>query len=99
MSNISNHALTWTATRINTVVLVFTLVSGLVVFLRLFTRFVLSKAAGLEDACIAIAMVSVFPSHPDNTYLSSEDTVWSFGRDRCSTSDAWNGTTLFDVGQ
>jgi hypothetical protein len=65
-------------TRVNIIVLAFTLVSGLIVFLRLFTRLVISKGAGLEDACIVFAMVSrlgllsmhfpltnfrVFPSH------------------------------------
>jgi hypothetical protein len=45
-------------TRVNIIVLAFTLVSGLVVFLRLFTRLVISKGAGLEDACIVLAMVS-----------------------------------------
>lgn len=44
--------------RVNIIVLAFTLVSGLVVFLRLFTRLVISKNAGLEDACIVLAMVS-----------------------------------------
>lgn len=43
--------------RVNTIVLAFTLVAGTVVFLRLFTRLVLTKGAGLEDACIAAAMV------------------------------------------
>lgn len=45
--------------RVNIIVLTFTLVSSLVVFLRLFTRLVISKNAGLEDACIVLAMVSV----------------------------------------
>ena len=44
--------------RVNTVVLAFTLVSGMIVFLRLFTRLVISRSAGLEDLCIVIAMVS-----------------------------------------
>ncbi|USP80948.1 uncharacterized protein yc1106_08222 [Curvularia clavata] len=43
--------------RVNIIVLAFTLVSGLVVFLRLFTRLVISKNAGLEDACIVLAMI------------------------------------------
>jgi hypothetical protein len=45
--------------RVNTLTLAFTLIAGTVVFLRLFTRFVLTKGAGIEDACIAIAMVSL----------------------------------------
>ena len=44
--------------RVNTIVLAFTLVSGMIVFLRLFTRLVISRSAGLEDLCIVIAMVS-----------------------------------------
>jgi hypothetical protein len=44
--------------RVNTIVLAFTLVSGMVVFLRMFTRLVISKGAGFEDVCIAFAMVS-----------------------------------------
>ncbi|KAF1832109.1 hypothetical protein BDW02DRAFT_581484 [Decorospora gaudefroyi] len=43
--------------RVNTIVLAFTLVSGLVVFLRMFTRLALSKRAGFGDACIVLAMV------------------------------------------
>ncbi|KAI0577798.1 hypothetical protein TUN199_08290 [Pyrenophora tritici-repentis] len=43
--------------RVNTIVLAFTLVSGMIVFLRLFTRLVISRSAGLEDLCIVIAMV------------------------------------------
>lgn len=43
--------------RVNTIVLAFTLVAGTVVFLRLFTRLVLTKGAGFEDVCIAFAMV------------------------------------------
>jgi hypothetical protein len=51
--------------RVNTITLAFTLVAGTVVFLRLFTRFVLTKGAGFEDALIAIAMVS----KPLSTFL------------------------------
>lgn len=43
--------------RVNTTVLAFTLVAGTVVFLRLFTRLILTKGAGFEDVCIAVAMV------------------------------------------
>ncbi|KAH6618848.1 hypothetical protein C7974DRAFT_38158 [Boeremia exigua] len=42
--------------RVNTIVLAFTLVAGTIVFLRLFTRLVLTKGAGLEDVFIAFAM-------------------------------------------
>jgi hypothetical protein len=51
--------------RVNTITLAFTLVAGTIVFLRLFTRFVLTKGAGFEDALIAIAMVS----KPLSTFL------------------------------
>jgi hypothetical protein len=44
-------------TMLNTVVLVFTLVAGLVMFLRLFTRGLLLHKAGAEDAWISLAMV------------------------------------------
>jgi hypothetical protein len=44
--------------RVNAVVLSFTLVSGTLVFSRLFTRAVLIRKAGFEDVCIALAMVS-----------------------------------------
>jgi hypothetical protein len=44
--------------RVNTIVLAFTLVSGMIVFLRMFTRLVISKGAGFEDVCIVLAMVS-----------------------------------------
>lgn len=43
---------------LNTVVLVFTLLAGLVVFLRLFTRGLVLHKAGAEDAWITFAMVS-----------------------------------------
>ncbi|KAF1360056.1 hypothetical protein EJ07DRAFT_57815, partial [Lizonia empirigonia] len=43
--------------RVIEIVLAFTLVAGTVVFLRLFTRLVLTKGAGLEDVCIAVAML------------------------------------------
>lgn len=42
---------------VNAVVLIFTLVSGLIVFLRLFMRGLLLRKAGFEDVWIAIAMV------------------------------------------
>lgn len=43
--------------RVNTIVLAFTLVSGVVVFLRMFTRLVMTKGAGFEDICIVMAML------------------------------------------
>jgi hypothetical protein len=48
--------------RVNTIILAFTLIAGTVVFLRLFTRLVLTKGAGFEDVCIAIAMVCWSPT-------------------------------------
>ena len=53
--------------RVNTVVLTFTLVAGLVVFLRLFTRIFLVRKAPCEDACVALAMVN---SSPDPNLLN-----------------------------
>ncbi|KAL5414765.1 hypothetical protein PMIN04_008888 [Paraphaeosphaeria minitans] len=44
-------------TMLNTVVLVFTLMAGLVMFLRLFTRGLLIHKAGAEDAWIFLAMI------------------------------------------
>lgn len=46
-------------TMLNTVVLVFTLIAGLIMFLRLFTRGLVLHKAGAEDAWISLAMVSV----------------------------------------
>jgi hypothetical protein len=51
-------ASTTAGTRVNALVLSFTLVSGVVVFFRLFTRTALLRNAGLEDVCITLAMVS-----------------------------------------
>lgn len=45
---------------VNTVTLVFSLIAGLVVFLRLFSRGLLLRKAGLEDAFIVLAMVNHF---------------------------------------
>jgi hypothetical protein len=56
--DIDNHNISPAGIQVNTIVLTFTLVAGLVVFLRLFTRLVLRKTGGLEDACIVFAMVS-----------------------------------------
>jgi hypothetical protein len=44
--------------RVNTVVLIFTLISGVAVILRLVTRVVHLRNAGVEDLCIGLAMVS-----------------------------------------
>lgn len=45
--------------RVNALVLTFTLVSGIVVFFRIFTRVAVIKNAGFEDVCITLAMVSI----------------------------------------
>lgn len=60
-------------TRVNIIVLAFTLVSGMVVFLRLFTRLVISKKAGQEDTYIVLAMVndSHLPKHCSLTEFRS----------------------------
>lgn len=44
---------------LNTIVLVFTLIAGLIMFLRLCFRGLLLHKAGAEDAWISLAMVSV----------------------------------------
>lgn len=44
-------------TRVNIIILPFTLLSGIVVFFRLFTRFFILRNAGREDLCISLAMV------------------------------------------
>jgi hypothetical protein len=51
------HTATPTGSRVATVVLVFTVIAGIVVFLRLFARTILHRVAGLEDACIVLALV------------------------------------------
>lgn len=45
-------------TRVNSIVLAFTVVAGLVVSLRMFARLLLTKVTGLEDLWIVLAMVS-----------------------------------------
>jgi hypothetical protein len=52
------HVASPAGTRVTSIVLAFTLVAGTIVFLRLFTRLVLTRVAGFEDACIVLAMVS-----------------------------------------
>jgi hypothetical protein len=56
--DMDSHVASPAGTRVATIVLAFTLVSGTVVFLRLFTRLVLTKVSGFEDACIVLAMVN-----------------------------------------
>ncbi|KAF1938894.1 hypothetical protein EJ02DRAFT_270253 [Clathrospora elynae] len=53
-----SHVATPAGTRVNSIVLSFTLIAGVIVFLRMFTRLVLTKRAGLEDVCIVFSMVS-----------------------------------------
>jgi len=43
--------------RVNALILPFTLLSGTVVFFRLFTRFFILRNAGREDLCISLAML------------------------------------------
>lgn len=52
-----SHLATPAGTRVTTISLAFTLVAGMVVFLRLFARLVLIRTCGFEDAGIVIAMV------------------------------------------
>jgi hypothetical protein len=44
-------------TRVNTIVLAFTAIAGIFVFLRLFARFILTRVSGFDDVCIILAMV------------------------------------------
>lgn len=44
-------------TRVNSIVLAFTVVAGLVVSLRMFARLLLTRVTGLEDLWIVLAMV------------------------------------------
>ncbi|KAH7392522.1 hypothetical protein BKA66DRAFT_510100 [Pyrenochaeta sp. MPI-SDFR-AT-0127] len=50
------HIASSAGVRVNTIALTFTLVAGMIVFLRIFTRLVLTRSAGFEDACILLAM-------------------------------------------
>lgn len=45
--------------RVNSVILILTLLSGLTVFCRLFIRLIVIRNAGSEDVFIALAMVSI----------------------------------------
>ncbi|KAF2036257.1 hypothetical protein EK21DRAFT_52355 [Setomelanomma holmii] len=54
--NIDSHNASPAGIQVNTIVLTFTLVAGMIVFLRLFTRLVLSRMAGFEDICIVGSM-------------------------------------------
>lgn len=74
--------------RVNTIVLAFTLVAGTVVFLRIFTRLVLTKGAGFEDVCIAFAMVCCSSWIVDTT-LTNEAAVDCFDRLNFRGSHAW----------
>ena len=51
-------------TMLNSIVLVFTLMAGLVMFLRLFTRGLVLHKAGAEDAWISLAMVGILVQSP-----------------------------------
>lgn len=53
-----HHVASTTGIQVNTIVLAFTLVAGMVVFLRLFAKLAVSKSSGFEDIYIVIAMVS-----------------------------------------
>lgn len=59
MANMDRHLASYVGTRMNTIVLAFTLVAGMVVFVRLFTRLLLTKNASVEDVCVVFAMASI----------------------------------------
>jgi hypothetical protein len=54
----NRHEASPTGARVNTIVLAFTVVAGMVVSLRLFVRLILTRASGIEDIWIVLAMVS-----------------------------------------
>jgi hypothetical protein len=56
---VERHEVSPIGSRVNTVVLAFTVVAGLVVSLRLFTRLFLTKVSGFEDVWIVLAMVGL----------------------------------------
>ncbi|KAH7090690.1 hypothetical protein FB567DRAFT_298255 [Paraphoma chrysanthemicola] len=80
--DINNHNTSPAGIQVNTVVLTFTLVAGLVVFLRLFTRLLLSRMAGLEDLCICIAMTLSLVL----TVKTSEQVMHGLGRHQSQLS-------------
>jgi hypothetical protein len=61
------HTASAAGSRVTTVVLAFTVIAGIVVFLRLFARMILHRLSGLEDACILVC----FPRNitPSSTNL------------------------------
>lgn len=63
---------------LNTVVLVFTLLAGLVVFLRLFTKGLVVHKSGAEDVWISFAMVS-FQPYPEALTTSHFFQILSIG--------------------
>ncbi len=56
-TDLDDHVVTPAGTRVNIIVLAFTLVAGMVVFLRMFTRLFMIRKAGFEDVSILLAMV------------------------------------------
>lgn len=52
------------ASRVNTVVLISTLVSGLFVFICILSQLVVVKRVGLRDVCISLTMVHQPPQLP-----------------------------------
>ncbi|KAH7075445.1 hypothetical protein BKA63DRAFT_297331 [Paraphoma chrysanthemicola] len=80
--DINDHNTSPAGIQVNTVVLTFTLVAGLVVFLRLFTRLLLSRMVGLEDLCICIAMTLSLVL----TVKTSEQVMHGLGRPQSELS-------------
>jgi hypothetical protein len=87
--------------RVNIIVLAFTLVSSMTVFLRLFTRLVISRMAGWEDACIVMAMVS--GQYPPGTLYTKFIQVFSVALAVLTIEQVVNGlgehTSELDKGQ
>lgn len=84
-------------TRVDIIVLTFTVISAMVVFLRIFTRLVISKRAGFEDACIGLAMVSQ-PCLPTRLFAHKiPDLLHRTYRTDRRTSHEWAGRAELDT--
>ncbi|KAH8708581.1 hypothetical protein GQ44DRAFT_627624 [Phaeosphaeriaceae sp. PMI808] len=73
---VDSHLATPAGTRVTTIALAFTLVAGMVVFLRLFARLLLTRVAGFEDAGMVFAMVLSIGL----TVMTSEQVFHGLGR-------------------
>lgn len=83
--------------RVTVLVLTFTLISGITVFFRLFTRLAVIRNAGFEDACVAVAMVCTLKCGSISIRTDADLLILGFlDRSRggnCYPSATWHGTT------